>query len=171
MLNINVGPSSQWWRIIFKIPVVGSGSGSSPKSNQFVLITHRARPHNCISPNVGRYFGLVTGPPPAMEAMEAEATERFRRECSSVANLTRINLIFWIYLIYTLIQTPIENWVHISKIDRLLTDWPSIMSMGFGGNTSTWHLCRAVEFYLNELYTWTLHNTNHSFGTLKNPSV
>ena len=53
---------------------------------------------NCISPNVGRYFGLVTGPPPppmeAMEAMEAEATERFRRERSSVANLTRINLIF-----------------------------------------------------------------------------
>ena len=39
---------------------------------------------NCISPNVGRYFGLVTGPPPAMEAMEAAmeaaaATERFRR--------------------------------------------------------------------------------------------
>ena len=32
----------------------------------------------CISPNVGRYYGLVTGPPPAMEAtmeaMEAEAT-------------------------------------------------------------------------------------------------
>ena len=62
-----------------------------------------------------------------MEAMEAAmeaaaATERFRRERSSVANLTRINLIFWIYLTYTLIQTPIENWVHISKIDRLLTD-------------------------------------------------
>ena len=45
----------------------------------------------------------MTGPPPppAMEAMEAEATmeaaaatERFRRERSSVANLTRINLIF-----------------------------------------------------------------------------
>ena len=58
--------------------------------------------NNCISPNVGRYFGLVTGPPPppAMEAMEAAmeaaevATERFRRERSSVANLTRINLIF-----------------------------------------------------------------------------
>ena len=58
--------------------------------------------NNCISPNVGRYFGFVTGPPPppAMEAMEAEATmeaaatERFRRERSSVANLTRINLIF-----------------------------------------------------------------------------
>ena len=48
----------------------------------------------CISPNVGRYFGLVTGPPPppAMEAMEAAmeamevameaaaaATERFLR--------------------------------------------------------------------------------------------
>ena len=98
----------------------------------------------CISLNVGRYFGLVTGPPPppAMEAMEA--TERFRRERSSVANLTRINLIFWIYLTYTLIQTPIENWVHISKIDRLLTDWPSIMSMGFGGDTSTRHLCRAA---------------------------
>ena len=42
----------------------------------------------CISPNVGRYFGLVTGPPPppameAMQAMEAAAmaaaaaTERF----------------------------------------------------------------------------------------------
>ena len=37
----------------------------------------------CISPNVGRYYGLVTGPPPppameaAMEAMEAAATERF----------------------------------------------------------------------------------------------
>ena len=30
---------------------------------------------NCISPNVGRYYGLVTGPPPAMEAtMEAAAT-------------------------------------------------------------------------------------------------
>jgi len=29
----------------------------------------------CISPNVGRYYGLVTCPPPAMEAtMEAEAT-------------------------------------------------------------------------------------------------
>ena len=27
----------------------------------------------CISPNVGRYYGLVTGPPPAMEAMEAAA--------------------------------------------------------------------------------------------------
>ena len=49
----------------------------------------------CISPNVGRYFGLVTGPPlpPAMEAAAA-ATERFRRERSRVANLTRINLIF-----------------------------------------------------------------------------
>ena len=39
--------------------------------------------NNCISPNVGRYYGLVTGPPPppAMEAtmgaMEAAATERF----------------------------------------------------------------------------------------------
>ena len=43
----------------------------------------------CISPNVGRYYGLVTGLPPAMEAtmeateatMEAAAaaTERFRR--------------------------------------------------------------------------------------------
>ena len=45
----------------------------------------------CISPNVGRYYGLVTGPPPpaameatmeaTMEAMEAAAaaTERFRR--------------------------------------------------------------------------------------------
>ena len=32
-------------------------------------------PCYCISPNVGRYYGLVTGPPPAMEAtMEAEAT-------------------------------------------------------------------------------------------------
>ena len=59
-----------------------------------------------------------------MEAMEAAAatTEKFRRERSRVANLTRIDLIFWIYLAYTLIQTPIENWVHISKIDRLLTD-------------------------------------------------
>ena len=47
----------------------------------------------CISPNVRRYFGLVTGPPPP-PAMEAAATERFRRERSSVANLTRINLIF-----------------------------------------------------------------------------
>ena len=29
----------------------------------------------CISQNVGRYYGLVTGPPPAMEAtMEAMAT-------------------------------------------------------------------------------------------------
>ena len=28
----------------------------------------------CISPNVGRYYGLVTGPPLAMEAMEAAAT-------------------------------------------------------------------------------------------------
>ena len=37
-------------------------------------------PYYCISPNVGRYFSLVTGPPPppAMEAMEA-AMERFRR--------------------------------------------------------------------------------------------
>ena len=41
---------------------------------------------NCISPNVGRYYGLVMGlpPPPAMEAMEATmeaaaAMERFRR--------------------------------------------------------------------------------------------
>ena len=31
--------------------------------------------HYCISPNVGRYFGLVTGPPPppAMAVMEAAA--------------------------------------------------------------------------------------------------
>ena len=33
----------------------------------------------CISPNVGRYYGLVTGPPPpmeaTMEAMEAAAME------------------------------------------------------------------------------------------------
>ena len=46
-------------------------------------------PSYCISPNVGRYYGFVTGPPPppdmeatmeAMEAMEAAAaTERFRR--------------------------------------------------------------------------------------------
>ena len=69
-----------------------------------LLQSHKTSKHiaysYCISPNVGRYFGLVTGPPPppAMGAMEAEATERFRRERSSVANLTRINLIFWIYL-------------------------------------------------------------------------
>ena len=34
----------------------------------------------------------------------------------------------WIYLTYTLIQTPIQNWVHISKIDRLLTS-KSFMSI------------------------------------------
>ena len=39
---------------------------------------HIDKTNICISPNVGRYYGLVTGPPPAMEAtmeaMEAEAT-------------------------------------------------------------------------------------------------
>ena len=46
---------------------------------------HHVYNSHCISPNVGRYFGLVMGPPPpppAMEAMEAAAaaaTERFRR--------------------------------------------------------------------------------------------
>ena len=64
-----------------------------------VLINSFEPPNSCyycISPNVGRYCGLVTGPPPppAMEAMEAAATERFRRERSSIANLTRIDLIF-----------------------------------------------------------------------------
>ena len=35
----------------------------------------KSDPNNCISPNVGRYYGLVTGLPPAMEAtMEAAAT-------------------------------------------------------------------------------------------------
>ena len=39
-------PISQWWTITFTIPVVGSGSGSSPKSNSFVLVTHPICPQN-----------------------------------------------------------------------------------------------------------------------------
>ena len=58
-------------------------------------------PFNCISPNVGRYFGLVTGPPPppAMEAMEAAmeaaaaATERFRRLL--LAKKKKFSLVCW----------------------------------------------------------------------------
>ena len=44
VLYIVFGPISQWWRITLKILVVGSGSGSSPKSNQFVLVTHPTCP-------------------------------------------------------------------------------------------------------------------------------
>ena len=45
--------------------------------------SHQILFSSCISQNVGRYFGLVTGPPPpameaAMEAVAA-ATERLRR--------------------------------------------------------------------------------------------
>ena len=40
---------------------------------------------NCISPNVGRYFGLVTGPPPAMEAMQAAAMEAAAMEAAAAA--------------------------------------------------------------------------------------
>ena len=39
---------SQWWRITLKIRVVGAGSGLSPKSNQFVLVTPQTYPHNFI---------------------------------------------------------------------------------------------------------------------------
>ncbi len=41
-------PISQWWRITLKILVVGSGSGSSPKSNQFVVVKHQTCPQNFI---------------------------------------------------------------------------------------------------------------------------
>ena len=46
VLYIVYGPTSQWWRITFKILVVGSGYGSSPKSTQFVLVTHPTCPQN-----------------------------------------------------------------------------------------------------------------------------
>ena len=42
------GPVSQWWRNTEKILVVRSGSRSSPKSNQFVLVKHRTCPQNFI---------------------------------------------------------------------------------------------------------------------------
>ena len=48
VLYIIFGPISQWWRITLKILTVGSGSGSSPKSNQFVLVTHRTSAQNFI---------------------------------------------------------------------------------------------------------------------------
>ena len=57
-------------------------------SKEEYIYCHIMNNNNCISPNVGRYYGVVTGPPPppameatmeAMEAMEAAATERFRR--------------------------------------------------------------------------------------------
>ena len=66
------------------------GLGGDPRIAYRTWPTIGANPirinNYCISPNVGRYYGLVTGPPPpAMEAtMEATmetaaATERFRR--------------------------------------------------------------------------------------------
>ena len=50
VLYILFGPISQWWRITLTILVVGSGSGSRslPKSNRFVLVTHRTCPPNFI---------------------------------------------------------------------------------------------------------------------------
>ena len=51
---------------------------------------------NCISPNVGRYYGLVTGPPPppameatmeAMEAMEATMEAREAMEATMEATM------------------------------------------------------------------------------------
>ena len=40
VLYIVFGPISQRWRITLQILVTGSGSVSSPKSNQFILVTH-----------------------------------------------------------------------------------------------------------------------------------
>ena len=48
VLYILFGLTSQWWRITLKIPVAGSESGSSPKSNQLVLVTQRTRTQNFI---------------------------------------------------------------------------------------------------------------------------
>ena len=48
VLHIVFGPISQWWRITLKIQGVGSVSGSSSKSNQFVLVTHPTCPENFI---------------------------------------------------------------------------------------------------------------------------
>ena len=42
----------------------------------------------CISPNVGRYYGLVTGPPPAMEAMEAMEAEAAMAEAAAMETAT-----------------------------------------------------------------------------------
>ena len=46
MLYIVFGPITQWWRITEKIVV--SRSWSSPKSNQFLLVTHATSPQNFI---------------------------------------------------------------------------------------------------------------------------
>ena len=46
VLYIVVGPISQWWRIISKI--IRSRFVSSPKSNQFVLVTHPTFPPNIV---------------------------------------------------------------------------------------------------------------------------
>ena len=48
MLYILFAPISQWWRITLKILVVRSGSGSSPKSNRFVVVTHPTCPPSFI---------------------------------------------------------------------------------------------------------------------------
>ena len=48
VLSIIFGPMSQWWRTTLEILVVGSGSRSSPKSNQFVLVTHQTCPQSFI---------------------------------------------------------------------------------------------------------------------------
>ena len=42
------GSISQWWRITLKIPVSGSGTGSSPKSKRIVLVTHPTCPQNFV---------------------------------------------------------------------------------------------------------------------------
>ena len=46
VLSIIFGPISQWWSIIRKILVVGSGS--TPKSNLFVLVSHPTCPQSFI---------------------------------------------------------------------------------------------------------------------------
>ena len=48
VLYIVFGTFSQWWRITLKIQQVRSGSRSSPKSNQFTLVTHPTCPQNFI---------------------------------------------------------------------------------------------------------------------------
>ena len=48
VLHIIFGPISQWWRITWKIFVVASESGSSPKSNQFLLVIHPTFPQDYI---------------------------------------------------------------------------------------------------------------------------
>ena len=46
ILDVVFGPISQWWRITLKILV--ARSGSSPKCNQFILVTHPTSPQNFI---------------------------------------------------------------------------------------------------------------------------